>query len=67
MVCGGARADDRATADNNIVLILMVETLQARKNAWRERKVPGVARGVRRQRGDLGNFTGWAQGFRPIR
>lgn len=51
----------RATANDNIVLILMIETLQGLKNAAAIAKVPGVT-AVFAASGDLGNFTGYAQG-----
>ena len=51
----------RATANDNIVLILMIETLEGIKNAAEIAKVPGVT-AVFAASGDLGNFSGYAQG-----
>jgi 2-keto-3-deoxy-L-rhamnonate aldolase RhmA len=51
----------RATANDNIVLILMIETLEGLKNADKIAAVPGVT-AVFAASGDLGNFTGYRQG-----
>jgi 2-keto-3-deoxy-L-rhamnonate aldolase RhmA len=51
----------RNTANDNIVLILMIETLEGLKNAAEIAKVPGVT-GVFAASGDLGNFSGFRQG-----
>ena len=51
----------RATANDNIVLILMIETLEGVKNADEIAKVPGVS-AIFAASGDLGNFTGYRQG-----
>jgi len=51
----------RATANDNIVLILMIETLEGVKNAAEIAKVPGVT-AVFAASGDLANFTGYRQG-----
>ncbi len=51
----------RATANDNIVLILMIETLEGVKNAEEIAKVPGVS-ALFAASGDLGNFTGYRQG-----
>jgi 2-keto-3-deoxy-L-rhamnonate aldolase RhmA len=51
----------RATANDNIVLILMIETLEGIKNAYEIAKVPGVD-AVFAASGDLGNFSGYRQG-----
>jgi 2-keto-3-deoxy-L-rhamnonate aldolase RhmA len=51
----------RATINDNIVLILMIETLEGLKNADAIAKVPGVT-GIFAASGDLGNFTGYRQG-----
>jgi len=51
----------RATANDNIVLILMIETLEGLKNAEAIAKVPGVS-AIFAASGDLGNFTGYRQG-----
>ena len=51
----------RQTFNNNLVLIVMIETIEGVKNAAQIAKVPGV-HGVFAASGDLGNFSGWAQG-----
>ncbi len=51
----------RNTANDNIVLILMIETLEGIKNAYEIAKVPGVT-AVFAASGDLGNFSGYPQG-----
>ena len=51
----------RNTANDNIVLILMIETLEGAKNAYEIAKVPGVT-AIFAASGDLGNFSGYAQG-----
>ncbi|PWU03482.1 MAG: hypothetical protein C5B51_18870 [Terriglobia bacterium] len=51
----------RNTINDNIVLILMIETLEGIKNAYEIAKVPGVT-AVFAASGDLGNFSGYAQG-----
>ncbi len=51
----------RNTANDNIVLILMIETLEGIKNAAEIAAVPGVT-AVFAASGDLGNFSGYAQG-----
>jgi 2-keto-3-deoxy-L-rhamnonate aldolase RhmA len=51
----------RNTANDNIVLILMIETLEGLKNADEIAKVPGVS-AVFAASGDLGNFSGYRQG-----
>jgi 2-keto-3-deoxy-L-rhamnonate aldolase RhmA len=51
----------RNTANDNIVLILMIETLEGVKNAEAIAKVPGVT-ALFAASGDLGNFTGFRQG-----
>ena len=69
---GGGQAFDRAmwgdvpggyrnTANDNIVLILMIETLEGLANADEIAKVPGVS-GIFAASGDLGNFTGFDRG-----
>jgi 2-keto-3-deoxy-L-rhamnonate aldolase RhmA len=50
----------RETANDNIVLILMIETLEGLKNADAIAKVPGVS-AIFAASTDLGNFTGYAQ------
>ena len=51
----------RATANDNIVLILMIETIGGVKEAYEIAKVPGVT-AVFAASGDLGNFSGYKQG-----
>jgi 2-keto-3-deoxy-L-rhamnonate aldolase RhmA len=69
---GGGQAFDRAmwgdvpggyrnTINDNIVLVLMIETLEGLKNADEIARVPGVT-AIFAASGDLGNFTGYQQG-----
>jgi 2-keto-3-deoxy-L-rhamnonate aldolase RhmA len=58
---GGVPGGYRATANDNIVLILMIETLEGLKNAEAIARVPGVS-AIFAASGDLGNFTGYRQG-----
>ena len=58
---GGVPGGYRATANDNIVLILMIETLEGVKNAHEIAKIPGVT-ALFAASGDLGNFSGYAQG-----
>ncbi len=51
----------RNTINDNVVLILMIETLEGLKNADEIAKVPGVT-AVFAASGDLGNFSGFRQG-----
>jgi 2-keto-3-deoxy-L-rhamnonate aldolase RhmA len=51
----------RATANDNIVLILMIETIEGVKNAHEIAKIPGVD-ALFAASGDLGNFSGFPQG-----
>jgi len=51
----------RNTANDNVVLILMIETLEGLKNAAEIAKEPGVTAGFAAS-GDLGNFSGFRQG-----
>jgi len=51
----------RQTINDNLVLILMIETLEGIKNAAEIAKVPGVT-AIFAASGDLGNFSGYAQG-----
>ena len=51
----------RATVNQNLVLILMIETLEGLKNAEAIARVPGVT-AVFAASGDLANFTGYRQG-----
>ena len=53
----------RNTINDNLVLILMIETLEGLKNADEIAKVPGVT-AIFAASGDLGNFTGYPQGDR---
>jgi 2-keto-3-deoxy-L-rhamnonate aldolase RhmA len=57
---GGVPGGYRETANDNIVLILMIETLEGLKNAEAIAKVPGVS-ALFAASTDLGNFTGYAQ------
>ena len=58
---GGVPGGYRQTINDNIVLILMIETLEGLKNAEGIAKVPGVT-AVFAASGDLGNFSGYRQG-----
>ena len=60
-VWGNVPGGYRNTINDNIVLILMIETLEGLKNADAIAKVPGVT-AVFAASGDLGNFSGYAQG-----
>jgi 4-hydroxy-2-oxoheptanedioate aldolase len=51
----------RQTFNNNLVLIVMIETIEGVKNAARIAQVPGI-HGVFAASGDLGNFSGWQEG-----
>ena len=51
----------RQTWNDNVVLILMIETLQGVENAREIAKLPGVT-GLFAASGDLGNFSGFAEG-----
>ncbi len=51
----------RATWNENVVLILMIETLEGVQNAREIAKIPGVD-GLFAASGDLGNFSGYRQG-----
>jgi len=51
----------RQTANDNIVLIVMIETIEGIKNAAEIAKVPGIT-AIFAASGDLGNFSGYAQG-----
>ncbi|MCC7007652.1 MAG: hypothetical protein IT184_02440 [Acidobacteria bacterium] len=57
---GGVPGGYRQTINDNLVLILMIETLEGLKNADAIAKVPGVT-AVFAASTDLGNFTGYAQ------
>jgi 2-keto-3-deoxy-L-rhamnonate aldolase RhmA len=58
---GGVPGGYRNTINDNIVLILMIETLEGLENADAIAKVPGVS-AVFAASGDLGNFSGFRQG-----
>src|SRR4030095_14128052 len=58
---GGVPGGYRNTINDNIVLILMIETLEGLKNADEIAKVPGVSAAFAAS-GDLGNFSGYRQG-----
>jgi 2-keto-3-deoxy-L-rhamnonate aldolase RhmA len=58
---GGVPGGYRATINDNIALILMIETLEGLKNADEIAKVPGVT-ALFAASGDLGNFSGFRQG-----
>jgi 2-keto-3-deoxy-L-rhamnonate aldolase RhmA len=58
---GGVPGGYRQTVNDNLVLILMVETLEGLKNADAIAKVPGVT-AVFAASTDLGNFSGYRQG-----
>lgn len=60
-VWGDVPGGYRNTINDNIVLILMIETLEGLKNADEIAKVPGVT-ALFAASGDLGNFTGFRQG-----
>jgi 2-keto-3-deoxy-L-rhamnonate aldolase RhmA len=51
----------RQTINDNLVLILMIETLEGLKNADEIAKVPGVT-AIFAASSDLGNFSGYRQG-----
>jgi 2-keto-3-deoxy-L-rhamnonate aldolase RhmA len=60
--CGaGVPGGYRNTINDNIVLVLMIETLEGLKNADAIAKVPGVS-ALFAASGDLGNFSGYRQG-----
>ncbi len=51
----------RQTWNNNVVLILMIETLEGVEQAREIAKIPGVT-GLFAAAGDLGNFSGFGEG-----
>jgi 2-keto-3-deoxy-L-rhamnonate aldolase RhmA len=57
---GGVPGGYRNTANDNVVLILMIETLEGVKNADGIAKVPGVT-AIFAASGDLSNFSGYRQ------
>jgi 2-keto-3-deoxy-L-rhamnonate aldolase RhmA len=58
---GGVPGGYRAAINDNIVLIVMIETLEGVKNAHAIAKAPGVT-AVFAASGDLGNYSGYRQG-----
>ena len=58
---GGVPGGYRQTINDNLVLILMIETLEGLKNAEAIAKIP-ASRAVFAASGDLGNFSGFRQG-----
>jgi 2-keto-3-deoxy-L-rhamnonate aldolase RhmA len=58
---GGVPGGYRQTINDNVVLILMIETLEGLQNADEIAKVPGVT-ALFAASGDLGNFSGYARG-----
>jgi 2-keto-3-deoxy-L-rhamnonate aldolase RhmA len=58
---GGVPGGYRATINDNLVVVLMIETLEGLKNVEGIAKVPGVT-AIFAASGDLGNFTGYRQG-----
>jgi len=60
-VWGSVPGGYRNTINDNVVLILMIETLEGLKNADEIAKVPGV-HAVFAASSDLGNFAGYKQG-----
>ena len=58
---GGVPGGYRNTINDNVVLILMIETLEGLKNADEIAKVPGVS-AIFAASGDLANFSGYRQG-----
>jgi len=58
---GSAPGGYRASYNSNMVLVLMIETLEGLSNVDAIAKTPGVT-GIFAASGDLGNFTGYAQG-----
>ncbi len=58
---GGVPGGYRNTINDNIVLVLMIETLEGLKNADEIAKVPGVS-AIFAASGDLANFSGFRQG-----
>ncbi len=58
---GGVPGGYRNTINDNLVLIVMIETLEGLKNADEIAKVPGV-HAVFAASSDIGNFSGYKQG-----
>ena len=63
---GGVPGGYRATANDNIVLIVMIETLEGVKNAHEIAKVPGID-AVFAASGDLGELLGLRAGLARLR
>ena len=61
LMYGGVPGGYRNTINDNIVLVLMIETLEGLKNADAIAKIPGVT-AIFAASGDLGNFSGFQQG-----
>jgi 2-keto-3-deoxy-L-rhamnonate aldolase RhmA len=59
---GGVPGGYRSTANDNIILVLMIETMEGVMNAEEIAKVPGVS-AIFAASGDLGNFSGYRQGM----
>jgi 2-keto-3-deoxy-L-rhamnonate aldolase RhmA len=58
---GGVPGGYRNTINDNLVLVLMIETLEGLKHADEIAKVPGVS-AIFAASSDLGNFSGYRQG-----
>ncbi len=58
---GGAPGGYRSTWNDNVVLILMIETLEGVRNAREIAALPGVD-GIFAAAGDIGNFSGYREG-----
>ncbi len=60
-VWGNVPGGYRNTINDNLVLIVMIETLEGLKNADEIAKVPGI-HAIFAASGDIGNFSGYKQG-----
>lgn len=60
-VWGAVPGGYRNTINDNVVLVLMIETLEGLRNADEIARVPGVT-AIFAASGDLGNFSGYRQG-----
>src|SRR5436190_24173202 len=60
-VFGGVPGGYRQTINDNLVLVLMIETVEGVKDAAEIAKIPGGT-AIFAASGDLGNFSGYAQG-----
>jgi 2-keto-3-deoxy-L-rhamnonate aldolase RhmA len=58
---GGVPGGYRSTINDNVVLILMIETLEGLQHADEIARIPGVD-AIFAASGDLGNFSGYRQG-----